>query len=136
MFLKKVMVIASLVGIVILVLLSAGCRTSSTTTLPPPTTGGMQLTIIDQDQNILSGAKIVSQEQPEGQLKVTGITTNDKNGVTFSDLKPGQYVFEISRADFQGMNLSINVVAGQTFSTTITLSQQPTISINPSIISQ
>jgi hypothetical protein len=135
MLFKKLIAIVSLVAILILVMLSAACRTSSTTLPPPPTTGGMQLIIVDQDQHILSGAKIVSQEQPEGQLKVNGISTNDQNGVIFSDLKPGQYVFEISRADYQGMNLSINVVAGQTFTTTITLSPQPTISFSPSITS-
>ena len=79
----------------------------------PPDMGGLQITITDAAGKPLSGAKIVSDTQPEGQLKVTGIT-GDKGITVFNRLKPGTYRFNISRFDYQGLIMEINVVAGQT----------------------
>jgi hypothetical protein len=125
-------------GLIVILVLALGivpvlsaCK-STYTPNPAPTTGGMQFIVVDPDSNILSGVKIVSNVQPESQLKVTGITTLDKNGITFSDLKPGDYVFHISKADYQEMNLTINVVAGPIYTNTITIGKIPGAGVTPS----
>jgi len=135
MFWRKLIWTMALMGVLAAAMISTGCRSSTPTSTPTPTTGGLQFVVTDPDKNILNGVKIMSEEQPTGQLKVTGITTGDASGVTFSNLLPGQYVFQFSRADYQAMSLAINVVAGQTPGTTISLAKLPgAITITPSTV--
>jgi hypothetical protein len=127
---KLILILDLLLALTIIAVLSA-CGTTYTPA-PTPTTGGMQFVVTDSDHNILSGVKIVSNVQPEGQLKITGITTQDNSGLTFDNLKPGGYVFYISKADYQEMNLTINVVAGQTPNMTVSIGKIPGAGATPS----
>ena len=71
----------------------------------------------------LSGAKVVSNAQPEGQLKLTGITAAD-GFVTFSGIKTGNYEFTVSRFDYESKEVSYKVVAGH-MQVTATLAKVP-----------
>ena len=74
--------------------------------------------MIDPSYKPLYGVKVVSEEQPNGQLKLTGLT--DANGmVTFTDVKPGVYKFYASGADYTQTRIEVNVIGGQTSSFTI-----------------
>jgi hypothetical protein len=86
---------------------------------PTPLTGDLQFKVTDLSGNPLPGAKVVSEEQPEGQLKVTGMT--DYSGtVTFKDNKPGEYRFYVSGAGFlQQNNVAAAVANGQTSSVAV-----------------
>lgn len=55
----------------------------------------LKITIIDKEGNPVSGAKVVSENEPAGQLKVTGLT-NSNGEVYFSGIKAGNYSFYIS----------------------------------------
>jgi len=90
---------------------------------PTPLTGDLQFKVTDLSGKPLSGAKVVSEEQPAGQLKVTGMT--DSNGtVTFKDIKPGEYRFYVSGAGFlQQNNVAAAVSDGQTTSITISMAE-------------
>jgi hypothetical protein len=120
---KNVIMIVSVLVLSIMAFVLSACQ--STTPSTTATTGGVRFTFFDADKSILSGVKIVSQKQPEGQLKVTGITTQDPNGTTINDLKQGDYVFYFSKADYQDVSLSINIVVGQTYGLDTTLSKLP-----------
>jgi hypothetical protein len=60
---------------------------------PTPLTGNLVFKVIDSTGKPLAGAKVVSEEQPDGQLKVTGMT--DTNGtVTFNNMS-GLVIFTL-----------------------------------------
>lgn len=69
------------------------------------------------------GAKVVSNTQPEGQLKVTGIT-EASGTVTFNGIKAGEYQFYITRFDYLQEEVEITVVAGQTTVITVKLTME------------
>ena len=92
----------------------------------PIGTGNLQVHLKDMDNNSLGGGKVVSKEQPEGQMKVTGMTDASGN-VIFNDIKAGRYQFYVNRFDYeQKNNIEITVVAGQTTEITITLDRAST----------
>jgi hypothetical protein len=124
MSIRKMVFILSIVIFPILGCLLPACQ-STTTSTTPATTGGIKFRFYDADKNIISGVKVVSQKQPEGQLKVTGISTQDPEGMTVNDLTPGDYVFQMSKADYQGLELTINIVAGQVYNMDTTLNKLP-----------
>ena len=84
---------------------------------PPPSTsilstGDLQIKVANLDDRPLPGAKVVSEEQPFGQLKVTGLT--DTSGkVLFSDIISGDYMFNISLADYAPVEMTVIVQGGQ-----------------------
>ena len=61
--------------------------------------GDLQISITDNTDNPLWGTKIVSEEQPEGQIKVTAVT-GDSGVVTFNNIATGEYKFYVSRFDY------------------------------------
>ncbi len=65
---------------------------------------------------------MVSDTQPEGQLKVTGITAGD-GSVTFKSLKPGRYDFYVTRFDYDERDFTVTVRGGGTASVTVTLTK-------------
>jgi hypothetical protein len=85
---------------------------------------------LGEDNSPLAGAKVISNTQPEEQLKVTGITGDDGT-VTYRDIKTGEYEFYISRFDYEYTEFGVTIVAGQTTNITITLTRTSTLS--PSI---
>jgi hypothetical protein len=86
------------------------------------TTGNLKVLVTDDAGNPLKGAKVVSDSQPEGQLKVTGLTGDDGT-VTFNDIKAGNYTFYVSRFDYTNIEFPIVVAAGQTATESIKLKQ-------------
>ena len=104
--LHKIFII-TIVIITFLTGLSLGCSSTNHTT-PLLNTGSIKIYIKDYAGNPLQGAKIVSEEQPAGQLKLSGLT--DANGlVTFTSIPLGNYRFVISRFNFVPQELDYTV---------------------------
>ena len=75
--------------------------------------GMLKVTVYGLDHQPLNGAKVVSDSQPGGQLKVTGLT--DDNGmVLFQNIKAGQYDFYLDRFDYNQTQFSAFVNPNQT----------------------
>jgi repressor LexA len=104
-----------------LIATAAGCAS------PPVTTsqiGNLQILVKGETHQPLGGVKLVSSSQPEGQLKVTGITAADGLAI-FQDIKAGKYEFYASRFDYEPKEFSVIVLAG--FSRNFTLSLERTM---------
>ncbi len=82
--------------------------------------GNLGVLVTDENGTPLWGAKVVSEEQPEGQLKVTGITGNDGK-VTFQNIKAGTYKFYISRFDYINQELTVPVTITGSVNVTVKL---------------
>jgi hypothetical protein len=82
--------------------------------------GGLRVLVLGADKGVLAGAKVVSNTQPSGQLKVTGISGNDGT-VLFQDITPGAYSFYISVANYEQQDFAITVRAGATVSINVTM---------------
>jgi hypothetical protein len=93
--------------LLLLMSLIAGCRvTTSTTTAASTVT--FTVSITDQAGNPLWGAKVVSKTQPEGQLKLTGLSKDDGN-VIFDDIETGDYTFYVTRFDYLQVDIAITI---------------------------
>jgi hypothetical protein len=90
-------------------------------------TGNRNLRVIVLGNNNvpLAGAKVISNTQPDGQLKVTGGTQND-GVVTYNDIKAGVYEFYISRFDYELKEFNVTVLAGCTTEIRISLVRSST----------
>jgi len=97
-------------AVFLVTVLAVGCAPHSPT--PVTLTGEIHFQVHDSDIKPLQGAKVVSNEQPEGQLKLSGLT-NANGVVIFENIKPGKYEFYISRFDYNQIEISISVVVGQ-----------------------
>jgi hypothetical protein len=95
--------------------LMSGCKNS-----PEPQTGNLEVLLQDSNGNPLWGGKVISEKQPEGMLKLTGITGNDGR-VIYNDILVGEYEFYINRFDYLHKNFSVVVVAEKTISLTFML---------------
>jgi hypothetical protein len=107
----KLLVITALVFALTITLLS-GCGSK---------VGNLKVSVTDSSGNPLWGAKVVSEQQPDGQLKVDGITAQEAGGVTFKDIASGKYQFQVSRYGFAPDTVEVNVLGGQTTSVTVKL---------------
>jgi hypothetical protein len=87
--------------------------------------GNLRVTVLGNNNVPLAGAKVISNTQPEGQLKVTGGTQSD-GVVTYNDIKAGVYEFYISRFDYELKEFDVTVVAGRTTEITISLVRSST----------
>ena len=83
--------------------LSAGCGGKS---------GSLAVSVTDTDGNPLWGAKVVSESQPDGQLKIDGITSEEAGGVVFTGIKSGKYEIQVSRYDYASTTLEVSVPSG------------------------
>jgi hypothetical protein len=82
-------------------------------TTPLSGNGNLKVSVFGVDHQPLNGAKVVSDSQPDGQLKVTGLT--DASGtVWFQNIKAGNYQFYISRFDYDQTQMYAVVNSGQT----------------------
>ncbi|MGP8080574.1 MAG: carboxypeptidase-like regulatory domain-containing protein [Dehalococcoidales bacterium] len=90
----------------------------SHTTTPIVGIGEIHVRVTDTDNNPLGGGKVVSDEQPDGQLKLEGLTDNNGD-VVFQNIKSGEYEFYISRFNYTETYININVKPGQTTSTSV-----------------
>jgi hypothetical protein len=109
-------IIAALVlGLILGTGLMVGCLNSHVSKM-----GNLEVQLHDSNGNPLAGGKVISNTQPEGQLKVTGSTDSDGK-VVYNNIIVGKYEFYISRFDYQQKNFSVNVVQGKTTSLTFIL---------------
>jgi len=95
--------------LIAVVLMGCPARTTSSTT----SSGSIQFRVADTDDQPLQGAKVVSEAQPEGQMKLSGLTDADGT-VIFKDIKAGDYRFYINRFDYYQTEIALTVLAGQT----------------------
>jgi len=110
-----------LILVLLFTLPAYACSGTSGTTAPGgDLVGNLRFYIRDESGNPLSGAKVVSQNSPENQLKVTGITNVD-GMVQFNGIKAGRYEFQISRFDYEPQVADVTVSAGTDIAVTITL---------------
>ena len=86
--------------------------------------GNLHILVLGADNSPLDGAKVISNTQPNGQLKVTGSTQTDGT-VSYSNIKPGDYEFYVSRFDYDQKGFSVTVLAGRTTDFTISLVRTP-----------
>lgn len=100
--------------IVLLCVPAIGCVRSSSGT------GNLHVLVFSEDIGPLAGAKVISNTQPEGQMKVTGGTQSDGT-VNYNNIKAGEYEFYVSRFDYEYTEFDVTVVAGRTTNITITL---------------
>lgn len=80
--------------------------------------GSIRVTVLAEEALPLVGAKVVSESQPDGQLKVTGITNSDGT-VTFNDIQTGAYRFYVSAAGFIQQEFEVTVTSGHTAETIV-----------------
>jgi hypothetical protein len=111
---KCVLAVLGVLAVVVLAAALPGCGGSE---------GGLKVKVVDASGAAISGAKVVSNTQPEGQLKVTGITLAD-GYVTFNGIAAGGYSFYISAAGFQQKDFTATVAGGKTADITITMTAQ------------
>ncbi len=111
----------TVIGILAVLLLAVitGCNGQD-----EPDKGSLEVTVLAEGTLPLVGVKVVSETQPEGQLKVTGITT-DNGTVIFSDILTGAYKFYVSAAGFLQMEFETSIMAGQTAETTVYMAPTP-----------
>jgi len=83
--------------------------------------GNLKISVADSSGNAISGAKVVSESQPSGQLKIDGITTEEAGGVVFNDIKSGKYQIQISRYGFAPESIEVNVKPEKTTNTVVVL---------------
>jgi hypothetical protein len=107
--------------IVLLCVPAIGCARLSSDT------GNLHVLVFSEDIGPLAGAKVISNTQPEGQMKVTGGTQSDGT-VNYNNIKAGEYEFYVSRFDYEQKEFVVTVVAGQTTNVTITLVRTSTLS--------
>lgn len=92
------------------------CASQSTTQFAG--IGEIRVQVANTDNNPLWGGKVVSDEQPNGQLKLEGLTDNN-GGVVFQNIKSGEYEFYISRFNYTETYININVKPGQITNTSV-----------------
>ena len=103
------LVIAATIGFML-----GGCGGSKTS---------LEVVITDYSGIPLNGAKVASLSQPEGQLKLTGITTKESNKITFKDIKAGGYQIQISAADYVSQIIDVAVEDGRVFAAKVFLNK-------------
>ncbi|PPD58038.1 carboxypeptidase-like regulatory domain-containing protein [Dehalogenimonas etheniformans] len=64
-----------------------------------------KITVTGKSNAPLEGAKVASESQPGGQLKLTGLTDSNGN-VIFAGIKVGAYKFYISLFDYEQAEVS------------------------------
>ena len=82
--------------------------------------GSLHVLVVAEDGTPLSGAKVISNTQPQGQMKVTG-GTDSEGEVTYSGIAAGEYEFYVSRFDYENQVFQVRVKAGRTTDVTVTL---------------
>ncbi len=126
MLFKKFSLIFLMLTLLATLALQVGCSGTQSSTSPAVIkVTGLQVIVQDSNNQPLSGAKVVSQSQPEGQLSVNGITT--ENGMTtFSGIKAGNYQLLISLAGYSPTVVNISVVPDVTIAITVNISKAST----------
>ena len=101
------------VGVLLFLSLLAAISCSGTSyhvnSLPPT---DFTVFVTDQNGTPLSEVKVMSDSQPDGQPKLTGITDNGGK-VTFDNIKSGGYLLFVSHSDYD--SYPVTVVASSDF---------------------
>ena len=114
----------------LIAILSGIFLTGCAKTTPTNGVGNLRVTVFGVYHQSLWGAKVVSDSQPDGQLKVTGLTGEDGK-VWFQNIKAGNYDFYISRFDYNQTQFSVIVNPGQTTEIPVYLELSSPISTTP-----
>jgi hypothetical protein len=104
--------LAFILALVLSIAVLPGCRSG---------TGNITITVADNAGNPLAGAKVTSEEQPRGQLKLTGITIENSSYVFFIGVKAGEYQIQINRFDYGIQNIKVTVNDGRTTKVSVKL---------------
>jgi hypothetical protein len=115
MYSNKIFIIFT---VLIIMLISLSCTTSPTTS--SSNKGNLQVQILGADKAPIAGAKVVSNAEPAGQLKVTGMTKSDGT-VIYNNIAPGEYVFYVSVAGYQQTDFKVTVQQSKTTGVTVNL---------------
>ena len=107
---NKIMYIITGVVIFLLLMMTQGCLVSSTTSTT--NVGTIRFLVTDSDGKFMQGAKVVSDLQPEGQPKLTGLTEADGT-VVFQNIRPGDYDFYINRFDYNQTQIAFTAINGR-----------------------
>jgi protocatechuate 3,4-dioxygenase beta subunit len=91
-------------------------------------TGGIKVTVLDANNNALSGATVSSTTAPSGQNALNGVTATDGT-ITFNAVTPGSYTIQAALNGYTTNTGAVNVVAGSVQSLSITLQTQPSSGI-------
>ena len=94
----------------LIILLMPGCSDPVTTTVL--NTGSIQFQVDDVANNPLRGVKIVSNTQPDGQMKLSSLS-DERGIVLFKDIKPGDYEFYVNPPDYYPHEIATTVIPGQ-----------------------
>jgi hypothetical protein len=105
---RKQMFLVSVAIVALLILISPACGNGETTQSSSSVTFYIQVT--DIAGNPLPGTKVVSETEPEGQLKITGLS-DDAGNITFDNVKAGDYRLYISRFDYNPVEVAITVTS-------------------------
>ena len=76
--------------------------------------GNLRVSVQNTDGSPIVGAKVMSESQPAGQLKIDGITSEETSDVLFNDIKPGKYQIQVSRYGYAPEMIEVTVKAGKT----------------------
>jgi uncharacterized membrane protein len=83
-------------------------------------TGNLRVQVVGDNNTPLAGFKVVSNEQPAGQLKVTGLTDSDGT-FAYEGIKAGAYNFYVNGAGYEQKIFDVTVPRGKTANVTITM---------------
>ena len=101
---SKIVIAVAMVAAVIFALM-AGCGGKN---------GNLFVSVTDTGGSSPWGARVVSESQPGGQLKIDGITSEEAGGVVFNGIKAGTYQLQVSRYGYAPETLEVRVKAGAT----------------------
>jgi hypothetical protein len=107
--------------------LAASCNNAENTQTAASLSFHMLVT--DKDGHPLSGAKVVSEDQPAGQFKISALTDNSGN-VVFKGIKTGDYKLNVSRFDYNLVEIAITITSTNS-DLTIKMTPTATTSITP-----
>jgi hypothetical protein len=96
-----------------------------TVSQPPVTTGGIKVTVLDSSSKPIVGATVSSTTSPSGQASLNGLTGSD-GSISFTGVAAGQYTLQASMSGYVTNSGTVNVVAGSTATSSITLQTQST----------
>src|SRR5512135_1377258 len=108
---KKILVLA--IAALVLGALALGCTGGI---------GSLHVQVVGENNTPLPCFKVISNEQPSGQLKVTGMSGSD-GSVTYNDIKAGKYNFYVNGAGYEQQTFDVTVARGKTTNKTITLNR-------------
>jgi hypothetical protein len=114
----RMSLLLALIGVIAVA--SSGCLGSA----PASGVGNLHILVRGSDDGPLGGAKVISNTQPESQLKITGITQTDGT-VTYNDIKAGSYGFYVTRFEYEQKDFSVTVKPGHITEVTVTLVKTP-----------